>query len=87
MLRLGLFWVVIFGVSAFACLKTCLLVLKLCSFFHPKGWRFVKPRSGSLNVPPPKSNMTIAGKPTMNESMYFLLKMGDFPSRGVILSC
>ena len=32
-------------------------------------------------VPPPEvPNMTIAGKSTMNESMYFLLKMGDFPA-------
>ena len=29
-----------------------------------------------------KTNMTIAGKPTMNESMYFLLKYGGIP-----LSC
>ena len=28
-------------------------------------------------------NMTIAGKSTMNESMYFLLNMGDFPASHV----
>ena len=30
-----------------------------------------------------KTNMTIAGKPTMNESMYFLLKYGGFPASHV----
>ena len=39
---------------------------------------------------PPKTNEWLAGKHTMNELMYVLLKMGDFPAshvselRGVI---
>ena len=44
------------------------------------------------NTSPEFTNMTIAGKSTMNESMYFLLKMGGFSSkrhvselRGVII--
>ena len=41
-------------------------------------------RAGASNIritsPPTKTNMTIAGKSTMNESMYFLLKNGGFSS-------
>ena len=36
---------------------------------------------------PQKTNMTIAGKSTMNESMYFLLKMGIFQCRVGFQGC
>ena len=45
-------------------------ILQVCFFSSSK--------TKDYPPPPPKTNMTIAGKSTMNESMYFLLNMGSF---------